>query len=102
MSSRDDLAVGGPSAATGHAGGDGRRPETLEGHPQAQRELAQGHREGRDRRPCGELRDDAEERRDGGSDEQGAPMSPNRGMARGTRRDRYIRVPSRTALMHGM
>lgn len=32
----------------------------------------------------------------------GAPMSPIRGSARGTRPDRYIRVPSRSALMHGM
>ena len=29
-------------------------------------------------------------------------MSPISGMARGTRPDRYIKVPSRTALMHGM
>jgi hypothetical protein len=32
---------------------------------------------------------------------RGAPMSPIRGRARGTRPDRYIRVPSRSALVHG-
>jgi len=32
----------------------------------------------------------------------GAPMSPVRGSARGTRPERYIKVPSRTALRHGI
>src|SRR6185437_3713466 len=33
---------------------------------------------------------------------RGAPMSPTIGMIRGTSRDRYIKVPSSRALMHGM
>src|SRR5918911_814841 len=33
---------------------------------------------------------------------RGAPMSPIRGMARGTRPDRYIKVPSKSALIHGI
>ncbi len=33
---------------------------------------------------------------------RGAPMSPITGMTRGTRRDRYIREPSSSALMPGM
>ena len=32
----------------------------------------------------------------------GAPMSPTRGMMRGTSRDRYISEPSSSALMAGM
>ena len=32
----------------------------------------------------------------------GAPISPIIGMKRGTRRDRYSRVPKRTALTHAM
>ena len=33
---------------------------------------------------------------------RGAPMSPITGRTRGTSRDRYIRVPSSSALMAGM
>ena len=76
--------------------------EALEGQVEAERELPQGDREGREPAQRGVLLDDAEQRQDGGGEEQGGPMSPSMGRTRGTRPERYSRVPSSSALRPGM